>query len=518
MASVHRGLDRRLERAVAVKILHPHIAERADARERLAREARAIAQLRHENVIEVYDFDIDNPHLTWLVSELVEGTTLRRFIERSGPVLSEIALLVVVDLARALRAAHARGIIHRDIKPDNVLLGPEGRPKLSDFGIAKVLSEAGMTTTGHLVGSPSYMSPEQADGQKVDHRTDIFSLGVVLYRLVTGNLPFKGGTPLETIRRVAVTEYPDPMEACPKASPAVARIIRRCLERDPDARYSSMDLMLEDLQRVAADAELGAAADVLPLYFADPGGVEARLRPRIAEALRRRGRLFLDGGDEPRALECLARAQTLAEGDLPTTELVAQLRLRESRSRRRIPAAVLALAGALAIALGGWWVFRRAAVIVAPVASVDAGDAPLAARPEYDAGALAARPEPDAGVTPVAPEPEPEPEPETLARTARSPKRRRRPPPPVVEARPEPEPEPAPAPPSTGTLHVGTPVWADVYVDGELRGRAPNQSRYALSPGPHQVEARKPDCTPFRTEVVIHAEQTKRLRLKLDCL
>jgi serine/threonine protein kinase len=166
MASVHYGTDHRLGRAVAIKILHPHVAENPDSRARLAREARAIAQLKHENVIEVYDYSIDDPDCTWLVTELIEGASLRQILDRIEKPMPEVAAMIVAEVLRALRAAHSTGVVHRDVKPDNILVGKEGRPKLSDFGIAQVMNEQRMTITGNLVGSPSYMSPEQDKEQK----------------------------------------------------------------------------------------------------------------------------------------------------------------------------------------------------------------------------------------------------------------------------------------------------------------------------------------------------------------
>ncbi|MCA9553365.1 MAG: serine/threonine protein kinase [Myxococcales bacterium] len=262
MASVHLGVDLRLGRKVACKILHPHVAENPDARERLAREARAIAQLKHENVIEVYDYAIDDPECTWLVTELIEGCSLRQFLDRSAKPMPEVAVMITTEVVKALRAAHAVGVIHRDVKPDNILVGVEGRPKLSDFGIAKVLSESRMTTTGNLVGSPSYMSPEQSDGLHTDHRTDLFSIGIVLYRLVTGTLPFRGGTPIETIRRVSACEYVDPTELAPECAGAVAGIIRRALTRELNGRYQSAEEMLADLMKKLRREKL---FDALPL-------------------------------------------------------------------------------------------------------------------------------------------------------------------------------------------------------------------------------------------------------------
>lgn len=521
MASVHRGMDRRLERPVAVKILHPHIAESAEARERLAREARAIAQLKHESIIEVYDVDISQPDLTWLVTELVEGSTLRRFLERTGPMLPEVAVLAVREVARALRAAHERGIIHRDVKPDNILVGANGRPKLSDFGIAKVMAEAGMTATGNLVGSPSYMSPEQAEGLTVDARTDIFSLGVVLYRLVTGTLPFKGGTPLETIRKVAVTEYKDPSEVNPICVGAIPRIIRRCLARAPDQRPASMTEVVEALGQVVRDAELEGAEELLPKYFEDPSAVEAELRPKLAVRLEERGQALLQRGEEARGLDCLARAAALDERG--TTDLVRQLsRARRGGRHRWALIAGLATTGFILLAGFGFW--RSEAPLPAPVASV-AEAPPPPAPPRNEAATTEAQParEPPAAALGAA-----EPEPRRTALKAKAPaakaapwrQPRRRPrssPPPRPAMTPAPEPAAPEAEP--GVLHVGTSKWVDIWMDGERLGRAPERSRYTVTAGRHRLEARKPGsaCAPFQRQIEIEPGRTTRIRVQLDC-
>ena len=356
MATVHAGTDLRLDRPVACKILHAHVAESPEARERLAREARAIAQLEHENVIRVYDYASDDPECTWLVTELVEGGSLRQILDRHDRPLPEVGVMVVTEVARALRAAHAVGVIHRDVKPDNILVGKEGRPKLSDFGIAKVLNESRMTLTGNLVGSPSYMSPEQADGLHTDHRTDLFSAGILLYRMVTGTLPFRGTTPIETIRRVSRGEYQDPVELAPECAGPIAGIIRRALSVSLDDRYQSADELLRDLGRVLQDAGLSATWEELPRFFADPAPYQAGLAPRLARTYEARGKALLEEGDEGRAVDCFNRALSLGTGDHHTLDLVRALSKRRGggRVRRLIWAsglaagAVLVIAGAIA--------------------------------------------------------------------------------------------------------------------------------------------------------------------------
>jgi hypothetical protein len=243
------------------------------------------------------------------------------------------------------------------------------------------------------------MSPEQAEGREVDHRTDLFSLGVVLYRLVTGKLPFVGATPLETLRKVAVTEYADPVAILPGCAGAVVRIIRRCLARERDARYPHAAALIDDLAAVADDAGLGSSSDVLPQFFADPLAFGERARPRLAESLETRGRMYLQSGAEDRGLDCLARATALEEAGRDTNEIVRELK----RHRRRGPRGnlVAALAASLVVAAAGlaWW-----------GANVRGDPPPLAAprqpAPESGGPSTAAVPEgrPPAAGAPTAPE------------------------------------------------------------------------------------------------------------------
>ncbi len=353
MASVHECIDHRLDRRVAIKILHPHVSESEDARKRLAREARAIAQLKHESVIEVYDYAIDDPDCTWLITELIEGQSLREALDRSARPLPEVAVMIVFEIVRALQAAHSVGIVHRDVKPDNVLIGANGRPKLSDFGIAQVLHEDRMTLTGNLVGSPSYMSPEQAEGRRTDHRTDLFSAGVVLYRMVTGVLPFPGQNAIETLRKVAAVEYLDPTEIEPKCPATIAGIIRKAMAPRIDDRYQDSQDMLADLTAILEDCGLASTWQELPRYFEDNEHYQHELSGRLAKTLSARGQILMDAGDESRALDCFNRAMTLGSNNEQTYDLVKVLSKRRERGRwRRVAWAASVAMGAVVLISG----------------------------------------------------------------------------------------------------------------------------------------------------------------------
>jgi serine/threonine-protein kinase len=530
MASVHAGNDLRLGRPVAIKILHHHIAESADARERLAREARAIAQLEHENVIQVYDYSIDDPDRTYLVTELVDGCSLRQFLDRhTEPPPPEVATMIVAEVVRALKAAHSVGVVHRDVKPDNILIGKiEGRPKLSDFGVAKVAAESKMTLTGNLVGSPSYMSPEQADGEAIDHRSDLYSTGILFYRLVTGTLPFRGQTPIDTIRKVSSGEFTDPMELQPNCPSAVAAIIRRALTKEIDARYQSADEMLRDLAVVLQDAGLSATWDELPKFFANPETYFAEIRPRLAKELEARGRALLAAGEEGRAVDCFNRAIALGDGSQNTVDLVRQL------SRRRNAGRIRKLALASALAVGGIAAITGVLLVTDLLSSRPPPPNALAETPANieRIEAFADEPPPPREPPAIVPAPAVEPPPaETPKREER--KRRTKTPravgaakvDPKLDEAPEVKPEPKveaeakEEPKLYGTLHVGAQKWVDVYVDGQKIGRAPDRTQYPLPPGEHRLRAEQPgsNCLPFERTFTISAGETTRIRLKVVC-
>ena len=191
MSVVYKGLDTTLDREVAVKVLHPHLAGRVESRKRLEREAKAVARLHHPNILEVFDYSGEAASEAFLVTEYIRGQTLRQFITDEALQPPEVAAMVVHELASALAHAHEAGILHRDLKPENVMVREDGVLKLMDFGIAKILDrDEKMTMTGALVGSPAHMAPEIIEGEEAGAEADVFSLGTMLYLFATGKLPF----------------------------------------------------------------------------------------------------------------------------------------------------------------------------------------------------------------------------------------------------------------------------------------------------------------------------------------
>jgi hypothetical protein len=265
MARVHQGLDRQLGRQVAIKVLAPPFDRDREFVERFRREARAAAGLSHPNVVAVFDSGSDDG-THFIVTELVEGETLADRLHRDGPMPPPDAVAVAADIARALAVAHARGLIHRDIKPGNVMLLPDGRVKVVDFGIARAAGSDTLTNTGVVLGSTAYLSPEQAGGQPVDERADLYSLGCVLYEMLTGHVPFRADTPIATMYR-HVNEDAPPPSTIAAVQPELEDLVLRCLEKDPKRRFASA-------------AELEAALLAVPLA---QGGDTMRLETAVAE-------------------------------------------------------------------------------------------------------------------------------------------------------------------------------------------------------------------------------------------
>ena len=189
MATVYRGRHTTLGREVAIKVLHPHLSASERNRMRFAREARAIEHLEHDNILRIFDYSGSDTERCYIVTEFVDGITLQDLLNERARFPSEVTAQVGIKLAKALSYAHGLGIIHRDLKLENVMLKRDGELKLMDFGIARFLDEVNLTVTGALIGSPAYMSPEQAMERVLDHRSDLFSLGTLLFHLTTGQLP-----------------------------------------------------------------------------------------------------------------------------------------------------------------------------------------------------------------------------------------------------------------------------------------------------------------------------------------
>jgi tRNA A-37 threonylcarbamoyl transferase component Bud32 len=251
MSTVYRAFDIVLERPVAIKLMHREIATDSDQLERFRREARAVAQLSHPHIVGVIDYGEDDGR-PYIVFEYVEGETLKERIRRTGRLPSTEAVAYAIEIARALGVAHARHIVHRDVKPQNVLIDDEGRAKVTDFGIARTLDEEGLTADGRVLGTTDYVSPEQALGRPVTGQSDLYSLGIVLYEMLTGEVPFKGENQVAVAMKHVREELPDVQAKCPDVSAALAAVVDTATAKRVEDRYADDAEFIADLEDVLA--------------------------------------------------------------------------------------------------------------------------------------------------------------------------------------------------------------------------------------------------------------------------
>jgi eukaryotic-like serine/threonine-protein kinase len=257
MSTVYLAIDETLERPVAVKVLHAEISDQPDQIERFRREARSVAKLSHPNVVAVIDAGQDAGH-PYIVFEYIDGETLKQRIERIGALPLDESAAYAIEVGRGLVAAHARNLVHRDVKPQNVLIDPEGRAKVTDFGIARSLEAKGLTATGRVLGTTDYVAPEQAMGQEIDARSDVYSLGVLLYEMLTGDVPFRAETQVGVAMKHVNEPLPDVQERRPEVSAALAAVVETATAKDPERRYPTMAEMLRDLES-ALEVEVSRA-------------------------------------------------------------------------------------------------------------------------------------------------------------------------------------------------------------------------------------------------------------------
>ncbi|HUJ59507.1 MAG TPA: serine/threonine-protein kinase, partial [Kofleriaceae bacterium] len=352
MATVYLARDRELRRDVAVKVLFPHLARRPEVVRRFHREARAAAALEHANILRIYDvgpLEAESEDPPYIVMELVRGRTLLAEIEQRGALVAELVACIGALLADALAAAHAAGVIHRDIKPANILVAPGGRLLLADFGVARLETEDSLVTkTGALLGTPAYMSPEQASGDIATARSDLYSLGATLYQLATGALPYTG-PPAKVIAQIAQGALIAPVRRRPEVGAELSRAIERMMQAEPEARPASAADVAAELRAIASAGGLGDPADELAAYFADPEGFVRDKTPIIVRALCAAAGRAIAEARLPRAMALADRASALAPDDPAVIDLVARVTAGGRASRRRrglvLGAAFVAVAG-----------------------------------------------------------------------------------------------------------------------------------------------------------------------------
>lgn len=359
MATVYLARDTVLDRLVALKVLHPHLRAAEEARRRFHREAQSVARLRHPRVLEIYDFSAEASSEAYIAAELLTGPTLKHWREQQKDVPAEVAAAFTIEIAKALEAAHAAGIVHRDVKPENVLLHENRNLKLTDFGIADMLDAQSMTATGQILGSPGHMAPEQIEGKDCDPRTDLFSLGTVLYYLATGRLPFTGRNPHQVLKRILDGEYADPLRVNPTLGGRMRAMIVKALERDPADRYPSARAMISDLEAFLAEGGVEGSEALIARYLVDAEGEGAALRTQVIARLVDRGAQASDAGDVPTALDCYSRVLALDEGNERVLRLIERVGL-DRRRRLRLAAGAGLLAFGAITGAAAWALWPQA--------------------------------------------------------------------------------------------------------------------------------------------------------------
>ena len=347
MAEVYRARDELLGREVAVKVLSARLSGDQTFVERFRREAQLAANLNHPNVVSLFDFGADNSTY-YIVMEYIDGKPLADIIRDEGPLMPERAAEIASDVARALERAHASSLVHRDIKPSNIMLDSHGQIKVTDFGIARALTadnEQTVTQTGMVIGTAAYLSPEQAQGAPVDQRSDIYSLGCVMYEMLTGRPPFTGDTPL-SVAYMHVKENPSPPSSInPDVPKALDAIVMKALAKNPDNRYQTAAELREDLERFLA----GHRVHATPLLPPEPTRTQVMSETQVAPPPPERSRagwwilaallllggialayFLLAGGESVEVPDLVGRTQQEAVNELDALGLEAEVDKRPS--------------------------------------------------------------------------------------------------------------------------------------------------------------------------------------------
>jgi serine/threonine-protein kinase len=347
MATVYRARDSSLDRLVALKVLHPHLQRTSEARARFAREAKSVARLHHPHILEIYDYSGEASDETYIAAELLTGPTLKAFVTQCKQTPPEIAACIGLQLADALREAHEKGIIHRDVKPENVLIHENRCVKLTDFGIAHMVDTHTFTATGQILGSPGHMAPEQIESGECDVRSDVFSLGTVLYFCATGRLPFVGRNAHHLLKLLLEGDYPDPLRLRPEIGAHLAQIMNKTLSRSPTDRYQSAEEMAGELQTFLSDMGIDDPDELLARYLGNSTTVARELETQVLRRLLSIGAEAAKADDIPRAQAALNQVLAIDEGNERALKLLGSL----GRGRRRfvigfaVAAAIMLVAG-----------------------------------------------------------------------------------------------------------------------------------------------------------------------------
>ncbi|HLG19894.1 MAG TPA: serine/threonine-protein kinase [Bdellovibrionota bacterium] len=299
MSTVYRATDTLSGKTVAVKLLHAHLSF-GDPLARFQREAKALTSLHHRNIVGIHAFTTNDKNQWYSVLECVEGTNLAEFVGKERDIPSDLAAMMILELARGLAVAHAKGIVHRDLKPENILLSAEGILKISDFGLAHLWEGADLTLPGTRIGSPAYMSPEQIRGDKPTPKMDIFSLGVLFYLFLTGELPFQGKNRRETFDLVLGPPPPLPRKLMPHIPQSLSALCERMIAKDRPDRVTTADEVISLLETYLAEMGFTEVDEMSARYLSSTKNqrdTREAVRKWLLEAYFRAGKRAMEEGD-----------------------------------------------------------------------------------------------------------------------------------------------------------------------------------------------------------------------------
>ncbi len=379
MATVYRAVDARLGREVALKLLLPHLRRDRTAMKRFVQEARAVAKLRHESIVAIFDVSADDAPEPYLVVELVRGSSLREALRNAPPMAPELAAELVLAVLSALDHAHGAGIVHRDIKPENVLIDGDEREgacvKLADFGIAKIIGQQTVTNTGELIGSPAYMAPEQLEGAPSDERADVFAVGVLFYECIAGRRPFEGEGAAQVIRRIVSGQFAPADEVLGSIGARWSRIVAKALAHDREARYPSARAMADAIR---AEAERLHVSPSLTFsgWLREPEATNEALAAAIKPELLASARAAIAAGDALTMAADVNRLLALFPADSEALALLMHRQRRVRMVRAVAGAAALITLGAAGVVIASWKpaLAPKAAPEAVVVASVSTSD------------------------------------------------------------------------------------------------------------------------------------------------
>ncbi|HKO88914.1 MAG TPA: serine/threonine-protein kinase [Burkholderiales bacterium] len=492
---VYKARDPIIDRVVAIKTVDfRRLGEQqGEAQDRFFAEAKSAGRLSHPNIVTIYDAG-EAQGCAYIAMELLEGCSLREMLDGGHPISVGRGLEITAQIARGLAYAHEHGVVHRDVKPANVILVGSRRAKITDFGIAR-LNTASSTADRELAGSPKYMSPEQIRGETVDGRSDLFSLGAILYEMLAGKHPFEGDNLPAIMRAVQEEQPPPPSVYNSQIPPDVEMLIARMLAKSPEDRFPSSRALLRELSSLLKKHHLGITGGSL-----SRDETLARAK-RIKEARRRR----------------------VSDGE-KTVEMTAQPALKAER--RKLPmAAFYSMAALSMVVLVGVGFSLRSpntalpapvdAQPVAPIAAPVAIAQPTQLQPPTQSSLLPPKLEPtDAQPTQqgvLAEVPTASTTPEKVTKPAGKPRKSAAPAASTGSASTS-----TSTPAETATVVVAVAPWGEVFVDGQSRGTTPPLSSISLAPGKHRIEIRNGNLTPYAVEINIGAGDTRRIKHKFE--